>query len=221
MLSGQVLAALLAVAIPAVPTAPPPIIVTTKTSVLCNAVRTIVAPAIAGLIAQDTMIDQGRDLVHDMVNMHFVGAGAWVELDNMRLSNVVDGVAQNNIKVHTLLSKLASVSLKDPDEASALSALRVRLLNIADEQAESLNLLSGTADTEALSELDGLENPMTTSLEPDVRPNRAVERNEVHAEEEAPAPPDTSHDLASKRSVTLREESPIVALVRPIVERCR
>ncbi len=215
------LALLLAVALPAaLPSAPPPIIVTTKTSVLCNAVRNIVGPVVAGLIAQDTMIDQGRDLVEDMAKMHISGAGAWVELDTMRLSNVVDGVAHNNIKLHRLLGKLGDVSPKDPVEASELSSLRARLLNIADQQAESLNLLSGTADTEALSELEGFENPMAASLTPDVRQNRIVDNSGPDITQ-SPAPPDTSYDIAMKQSVTGREESPIVALVRPIVERCR
>jgi hypothetical protein len=215
------LAVLLAVAIPAVPTAPPPIIVTTKTSMLCNAVRTIVAPAVAGLIAQDTMIDQGRDLAADMARMHFEGSDAWVELDTMRLSNVVDGVAQNNIKVHRLLDKLRNVSLKDPVEASELSSLRSRLLDIADEQAESLNLLSGTADTEALAEIQNLQNPMTGTLRPDVRDPRADANTSVPEKTESPPPPNPSSDLEVKQSVTSREELPIVALVRPIVERCR
>ncbi|MBV8639067.1 MAG: hypothetical protein JO322_13375 [Candidatus Eremiobacteraeota bacterium] len=215
-------ALLLAVAIPAMPTAPPPIIITTKTSVLCNAVRSIVAPAIAGMIAQDQMIDRGRDLVQDMLNMHLSGADNWVELDNMRLSNVVDGVAQNNIKVHRLLDRLAKVSLKDPVEATELSSLRSRLLDIADEQAESLNLLSGTADTEALSELQGFANPMAAMLQPDVRPGPVTEGTGTQEKpESSPPPPDASHELAAKQSVTGREESPIVALVRPIVEQCR
>ncbi len=216
------LALLLAVAIPAVPTAPPPIIITTKTSVLCNAVRNIVGPAIAGMIAQDQMIDRGRDLIQDMTQMHFSGADAWVELDNTRLLSVVDGVAQNNIKVHRLLDKLANVSLKDPEEASEISSLRVRLLNIADEQAESLNLLSGTADTEAFSELQGFANPMAASLTPDVQQNRGVDRTGTQGTlASSPAPPDSSYDLGAKQSVTGIQESPIVALVRPIVERCR
>src|SRR5215469_1493900 len=186
----QMLALVLAVAIPAVPTPspPPPIIITTKTSVLCNAVRNIVAPAVAGLIAQDFMIDQGRDLIADMVKTHFAGADAWVELDNMRLSSVVDGVAQNNIKVHRLLEKLAGVSLKDPAEATELSSLRSRLLDIADEQAESLNVLSGTADTEALAELQGFENPMAASLRPDVQQARTVEGQGASERAESPAP---------------------------------
>lgn len=222
MLVAQLLALQVAVAIPAVPTAPPPIIVTTKTSVLCNAVRTIVAPAIAGLIAQDQMIDQGRDLVQEMTRMHFEGGDGWVELDNMRLSSVVDGVAQNNIRVHRLLSKLGEISLKDPLEATEIASLRSRLLDIADEQAESLNLLSGTADTQALSELEGLANPMSAMLAPDVVQNRTLDGNNSPNEPmQAPPPPDTSHDVAVKQSVTGREELPIVALVRPIVERCR
>jgi hypothetical protein len=218
---GTMLALLLAVAIPAVPTAPPPIIITTKTSVLCNAVRTIVAPAIAGLIAQDTMIDEGHDLIRDMLKMHIAGGDAWVELDTMRLSNVVDGVAQNNVKLHRLLSKLGDVAVKDPVEASELSSLRSRLLNIADVQAESLNILSGTADTQALAELENAENPMAAMLRADVRLDRTTETHDGYEKTESPPPPDTSSDLAAKQNVTLREESPIVALVRPIVERCR
>ncbi len=222
MILAQMLALVLAVAIPAVPTAPPPpIIITTKTSVLCNAVRNIVAPAVAGLIAQDFMIDQGRDLIADMVRTHFAGADAWVELDNMRLSSVVDGVAQNNIKVHRLLTKLADVSLKDPAEATELSSLRSRLLDIADEQAQSLNVLSGTADTEALAELQAFDNPMAAALRPDVQQARTAENAGTPEKSESPPPPDTSNDLAVKQSATGREELPIVALVRPIVDRCR
>ncbi len=219
------LALLLAVAIPgAVPTAPPPIIVTTKTSILCNAVRTIVAPAIAGLIAQDQMIDRGRELVQDMAEMHGTGGDAWVELDNVRLSIVVDGVAQNNIKVHRLLGRLADVEPKDPAEALELSSLRSRLLNIADQQAQSLNLLSGTSATEALAELQGFQNPMAAMLRPDVRQNSATPATNATAQQDpqsSPPPPDTSRDLAMKQAATGIEESPIVALVRPIVERCR
>lgn len=215
------IALLLAVAIPAVPTAPPPIIITTKTSVLCNAVRSIVAPTIAGLIAQDQMIDQGRDLVQEMLQMHYSGADAWVELDNMRLSSVVDGVAQNNIKVHRLLDKLANVSPKDPVEASELSSLRSRLLNIAEEQAESLNLLSGTAGTEALSEIQGFGNPMAAMLRPEIQRAPIAETTSAPDESQSPAPPDPTSDLVLKQSMAGREESPIVALVRPIVERCR
>lgn len=153
-----------------------------------------------------------------------MGGDAWVELDNMRLSSVVDGVAQNNLKVHRLLRKLADVTPKDPVEASELSSLHSRLLNIADRQAESLNLLSGTADTEALAEIQGFENPMAASLRPDVRLNSADSSANTTVSQQpqsSPPPPDPSYDLAVKQSATGSEESPIVALVRPIVERCR
>jgi hypothetical protein len=216
-----VLVMLLAVAFPPIPKASPPIIVTTKTSVLCNAVRTILAPAVLGLIDQDFMIDRGRDIVHDMAKMHDAGAEAWVEMDTMRLSDVVDGVAQNNIKVHRLLGKLAEVSLKDPLEQSELASLRSRLLTIADEQAESLNLLSGTAQTEELNEFEGAENPMAAALEPDIVQNHAAGVNEAREEAARPAPPDPSNGLSQTQNATANEESPIVALVRPIVERCR
>lgn len=217
------LALLLAVAIPAGPAtpSPPPIIVTTKTSALCNAVRSIVAPVIAGLVTQDQMIDSGRDLVREMAAMHVMGGDDWVELDNMRLSSVVDDVAHNNIKVHRLLDKLQSVALKDPVEASELSSLHVRLLNIADEQAESLNLLSGTADTEALSEIQGFANPMAATLQPDTQRAPAIQSASAPEGEQSPPPPDTSNAIAVKQSVTGIQESPIVALVRPIVDRCR
>lgn len=215
------LALLLAVAIPAAPATPPPIIVTTKTSALCNAVRTIVAPVIAGLVTQDQMIDSGRDLVRDMAEMHVMGGDEWVELDNMRLLNVVDFVAQNNIKVHRLLERMQNVALKDPVEATELSSLRTRLLNIADEQAESLNLLSGTAGTEALSEIQGFANPMAAMIQPDTLRTSNTQTANAPEDEQSPAPPDTSNALGAKQSVTGIEESPIVSLVRPIVERCR
>lgn len=200
------LALLLAVAIPAGPAtpSPPPIIVTTKTSTLCAAVRSYVAPAIAGLIAQDHMIDRGRGLIRDMAATHSAGADAWVELDNMRLLGVVDGVAQNNIKVHQLLDQLKKVVPKDSVEASELSSLRSRLLTIADAQAESLNFLSGTADTEALNEIEGFKNPAAAMLQPDARQTPSAESTNAPGEDQSPPPPDSSSDLAAKESVTDR-----------------
>ncbi len=228
------LALLLAVVVPAAPATPLPIIVTTKTSVLCNAVRTIVAPSIQGLFIQDGMIDRGRELLQDMAKMDVAQSDGWVEADNVHLLDVVDDVAANNIKIHALLEKLATVALKDPQEAHEVASLGARLSVVADLQADSLNEFSGTADTQELADIENFKNPMAAMVRPDAQQDRTVQTTQA-SETRLRAPKDFSYgnlisadaygniavDVALTQYRIGVEESEVRALVQPLVNRCR
>ena len=137
----------------AVDATPPPTIITTKTSTLCQAVKNEVAPAIAGLAVQDNNLRQAGAVVNDMIKMQNMGGDTWVDYENMHLWNAVDALASNNIKIHQLLDKLAALKIRNAEEAAQVAELRAKLLAVADKQAAMLNVFSGAAATESLSEL--------------------------------------------------------------------
>lgn len=132
---------------------PPPTIITIKTSTLCQAVKNEVAPAIAGLAVQDRNLRQAGSVVKDMIKMQHMGGDTWVDFENMQLWNAVDVLAANNIKIHELLDKLSALKLRNAEEAAQVAELRSKLLAVADKQAAMLNVFSGAAASESLSNL--------------------------------------------------------------------
>ena len=132
---------------------PPPIIITTKTSTLCQAVKNEVAPAIAGLAIQDRNLLQAGAVVNDMIKNQRMGSDTLVDYENMHLLNAVDAIAANNIKIHELLDKLATLKIRNAEEAAQVAELRAKLLAVADKQAAMLNVFSGAADSQSLSNL--------------------------------------------------------------------
>lgn len=182
-------------------------------SPLCTAIRTTVAPAIQGLVLQDHMLHRGAVLMVDMSRMQAAGADAWIDMDNERLGVLVEKLAHNNITIHQLLDQLNAMKLQSPDEAEKLADLRRRLLAVADKQAETLNVLSGTSDSLAANELAGFKNPLAAAVEGDVAhsgtgalegtmaPTAAGAADAVglpstvHAQESTPTPPPSTEAI--------------------------
>ena len=140
---------------------PPPTIITTKSSPLCKAVRDVVAPAVFGLQTQDRGIQHGHALLNDMALLSVLRGNGTMMLDQMRLLNDVDHIAANNIKIHQLLDQLDDIGLRDPQEIADVKRLQRVMRNVADHQANALNAFSGSADTKAMRDLGGFQNPMS------------------------------------------------------------
>jgi hypothetical protein len=132
---------------------PPPIIITTKSSPLCTTVREAIAPAIVGMTAEDHLIGSANNLLKNMSVESVMGGGSWFNMDEVRLSTLVDHTAGNLTRINALIDQVGRAESKDPHDAAALETLRRRLQAVADRQAASLNLMSGIADSIGLNQI--------------------------------------------------------------------
>jgi hypothetical protein len=114
---------------------------------LCYAVRDVIAPAVAGLVSQDRLIAHDYELLDDMGH-----DGDRFTLDNIHLGIDVYHLAAKNIKIHQALDQLAVLRTDDSQVAADVARLRVKLLDVADAQAGTLNVMSEISQSDDLAE---------------------------------------------------------------------
>jgi hypothetical protein len=196
----------------------PPVIITTKSSPLCTAVREIVAPTVAGLIFQDRIIDRGRGLMQAMAS-----DGKAFELDNVHLGIDVYHLAANNIKIHQSLDQLDALKIPDARAAADLAQLHAKLQGVADGQAAMLNVMSGIAQSNDLGVIARVGNDVATAI--------SAERGAIGnppsegaslAPLERPVQPRTVGGLITEYGQQIRaSESALLPSLLPVISRCR
>lgn len=141
------LGALLVVAVTLASPSPLPIIITTQSSPICQALREKIAPAIARLVYEDTVMARQRPLE--------------------RMAPIYP-LALNWVKLDELLNPDTFFHSDNPAESQRMESMRERLQKVADDENNALNILSGAAYTyefEALlSEGDGMNGALGKEL---------------------------------------------------------
>lgn len=122
---------------------PLPIIITTKSSPICQALREKIAPAISRVVYEDQVMARQRP---------------------MERNAPIYALALNWIKLDELLNPDTFFHSDNPAENQRMESLRERLQKIADDENSALNILSGSAYTyemEALlDEGDGMNGAL-------------------------------------------------------------
>jgi len=133
--------ALLVAAVTSASPSPLPIIITTKSSPICQTLREKIAPAISRVVYEDRVMSRQRPL----------GTKNFV----------ISALAINWIELDKLLNPDTFFHSENAAENQRMESLRERLQKVADAENNSLNVLSGSYDTyqfEALA-ADGASVP--------------------------------------------------------------
>lgn len=158
------LAFLIAAATPAPATADPlRTIVHETVKPACSTLVHVVAPAIEGLRVNDSEFAHSdalfMDAAHDSRSLRF-------DLDMMNLGNEESVIAQNIIRIDTLLADPRMNRQKSQDDRALMETKR-QLEAVLANQKQELNIISGTVETVSLNELLDMPNPLGGSVEPD------------------------------------------------------
>jgi hypothetical protein len=158
---------LFAAAVVAATTSPPPApslptIVTVKASTVCTALRQSIPNVLAGMMADDNLLAEGRALEGHLApdaadqpkntGSATGGAGAASEMDDYQMLKVVHDLASNVQKLDGLLSD--TTLFPKGSGAEGLEAARQQLQAVVDDQRFSLNVLSGIAYSNAANDLN-------------------------------------------------------------------
>ena len=111
---------------------PLPIIITTKSSPICQALREKIAPAIARAVYEDRVMSRQRPLERNAP---------------------IEALALNWIELDELLNPDTFFHSDDPTENARMESLRERLQKVADDENNALNILSGAHDSYVYEEL--------------------------------------------------------------------
>ena len=212
----------------------PPTIITTKTSPLCTAVREVIAPVVLGLADQDRVIGHGASLMKDVASIVTASDDPEVQSDiaamqNVRLSNEIDHLAADNIKVHQFLDRLDVLKPTNPEVAAELAPLRVNLLAIDGDQAATLNIIAGRAYTDDFARMVNRRNPLQAALDPESVKTPSPNQAQISIVDGIPQaafspalglPTVTDGALAGTVKRTLADEATLLPSLRPIIKRC-
>lgn len=130
--------ALLAAVVTSAAASPLPIIITTQSSRICQAFREKVAPAIARIVSEDSLM--ARQVPVGTTPQH----GA-----------TISALALNWIKLDELLNPDTFFTSDNATERARMESLREKLQRVADDENNALNVLSGSYYTQAMEELMG------------------------------------------------------------------
>lgn len=120
------LGALLVAAITSASPPPLPVIITTQSSPVCQALREKIAPAIARAVYEDRVMARQRP---------------------MERNAPIEALALNWIKLDELLNPDTFFHSDNPAENARMESMRERLQRVADDENNALNILSGAHDT--------------------------------------------------------------------------
>jgi len=184
---------------------------------LCTTLRQNLFPAVSGLRINDDLMDQGQKLMlaasgdarsNATSASTTGGAGAGLEMDYFHLSSLSAAVAKNLIKVESLLND-PRVFPANPltEDQKALAQVKGRLEAVVAGQQASLNILSGTAQSDEANDLRSQRD-----LVPD---DASGSQTPVYIPVTAPAA------LAKAVQATQQTEIGVAPTVLPIVAACR
>ncbi len=152
------LALLLGVTVAASPApspAPPPplkVIGNVRSTPFCTALRETIGPAIASVLSNDALIASSKPAFVTLYRDDILaGSEARAHLDMNRIESLITPIVVNVKQIDSLLSSKPN----DPK----LAAMREKLLAVAGQQKESLNVISGFIATEQLGEIQGASTP--------------------------------------------------------------
>ena len=190
-------AALLVAALTSASPSPLPIIITTKSSPICQALRDKIAPAIVRAFYEDQLMARQRPIGHDPQH------GA-----------TISSLALNWIKLDELLNPDTFFVSDNPADKAHMESLREKLQNVADDENNALNILSGAYYTEAFEGLMGSGGAIVSrpdsqaDLTPDKVPEIASEYGPLEV------------TFLQRQALTQHDELSIAPALRPLIAQC-
>lgn len=169
MIRTLLLAAVTPLFVPATPSpspAPLPEIGHVRSNALCTTLRQNIAPTVAGLMKNDEIIGAGHRAFFKMARDQSDTSRAAIDIDMLYLQQVETRLVHNLKVVDKLLGDKQRFPTfpKNDDERDAIT-MRSQLMAVADSQRKSLDLVSGTLQTEALGQMQhDINNQMKSAV---------------------------------------------------------
>lgn len=176
-----------------------------RASATCTMLREDVGQAIAGILANDGLVEQGRLMLykvrHDGIAAPLGvgwtgGAGPASALDDVQMNDLVGVIAKNIERIELLLQKAGSKDVR-------LNAARTHLERVVAEQRSELNILSGNVTSNESADLQS-----RTALAPASESQRPVRLS-------------LAEELSAKQSASKQTEIDAALTVKPLIDACR
>lgn len=133
---------------PAPSASPLKVIVHTKTSPFCSALRESIAPAIQGILVNDGIVAQSKNgytkMAHDFVEDP---RGSAMQLDEMQFQILASDLTRNLAKIDALLADPRLNASTTSVDSVALVKMRDQFVAVAKQQGQTLNLINGSLTT--------------------------------------------------------------------------
>jgi hypothetical protein len=140
-------------------------------------------PAIAGLMLNDGLTDYAGPVIARYYRDEYANNSTAADFDIIRLRDVAMHIAHNLLTVDAILATVPKPTSATPTAAErATEDLRAKLNAVQDAQRETLNVVSGLAETEAMSEFQKRPNPLQGAVDGDMGQTGASTNN-VHLPE--------------------------------------
>ena len=146
--------------------APLKTIASVRATPFCGALRTNIAPAIAGVLEADHFIDGSVPLFGLMYRHDVIEHSSAMEFDVMHLESAITPLVKAEKQIQIALSDKAVFAHPKTGDDRRLVQMQQDLLAIAAEQNKALNIISGFVDTYQMGELqnEGLSPELESSL---------------------------------------------------------
>lgn len=180
---------------------PPKTIVRTKSTPFCTVFRENVFRAVQGLRINDSVIDQGQSILakwayDSVVDKGKINGGSR-KMDHYQLGLVVGQAAHNLQLVYALLDDPSRFPAGPQDDSGRdLATIKATLQAVADSQERSLNILSGTYETQSLNALLSLGNAAAGTIQQASISNKELELGDPVFTTPGYIPPPTSSSSA-------------------------
>ena len=180
---------------------PLPIIITTESSPVCQALREKVAPAISRVLYEDRVMAAQRPLER------------WPQANQS-----VYALALNWVKLDEVLNPDTFFHSNNPADNARMESLRERLQKIADDENNALNILSGAMDTYELEAL-AANGPHITFDRPPGGGEAGLAPGGEPQIVRASGPLEAEY--LRRQALTQRDEIVVAPMLQPLIAQCK
>jgi hypothetical protein len=131
---------------------------------LCTGLRRSIGPAVARVLQNDQVIAASRPLFQDYVRSNSTGSGGAVDMDVLRLENLITPLVQNTEQIEHLLNDSIYPRRPQSDTDRDLLRMREHLASVLAQQKQALDLISGFVDTQQMGELKAAGNDYNKAI---------------------------------------------------------
>lgn len=136
---------------------------------LCAMLGQKARPAIAGLMLNDGLTDYAGPVIARYYRDEYANDSTAADFDIVRLRDVATHIAHNLLTVDAILATVPKPTSPSPTAAErATEDLRAKLNAVQDAQRQTLNVVGGLAETEAMSEFQKRANPLQGAVDGDM-----------------------------------------------------
>jgi hypothetical protein len=178
---------------------PPKEIINVRTRALCSTLTQRIAPAVAGIIKNDQLIDLGRHEIGKL-GADVAAQSNRAHMDQLELKNIVDAMVHNLATIDGIMDSARFSAAPTTDDERLAAAMKEHLLAVAARQRAAINVLDGMVETSDLGTLphEGIDDSpaLTIAMKP-AAPGATPQAGGMSAAGMNPGPADQLGDISS------------------------